>query len=430
MEVVKNSSDSNHIKLTIKLTSPEWEKVLDKASVKASEGAKIPGFREGKAPRTVVINQIGEARVVSVAIELAVEEYYPLAAKQEQIKPIAFPKIAVEQGGLTEPLTFTAEVAVLPEVKLGDYSKIRVKKTVEPVTDEQVDGVIKNMQKRAVEFQPVEREAKLGDWTEIDFDGFVDGKPFEGGSSKKHPLILGDKVFIPGFEEGMVGMRAQEEKDIEVEFPKDYHNKDLAGKPAKFTVKLHQIKAVNYPDINDTFAKKHANVETLEALKADIKKFLDEEAEKKASEKVREDAIMALTKLAKIDLPDELVNQELDNMVQDLKHQAEHAKMTFEDYLKRAGVNEEGLKNQWREQAEQRVLAGLSLEAFREAEKIEAANMEVDEEINRIKAQYPQNADEIDKEYGSARGKARLGQMVGSRKAVEKLVEIATSTSS
>ena len=255
MEVVKNSSDSNHIKLTIKLTSPEWEKVLDKASVKASEGAKIPGFREGKAPRTVVINQIGEARVVSVAIELAVEEYYPLAAKQEQIKPIAFPKIAVEQGGLTEPLTFTAEVAVLPEVKLGDYSKIRVKKTVEPVTDEQVDGVIKNMQKRAVEFQPVEREAKLGDWTEIDFDGFVDGKPFEGGSSKKHPLILGDKVFIPGFEEGMVGMRAQEEKDIEVEFPKDYHNKDLAGKPAKFTVKLHQIKAVNYPDINDTFAE-------------------------------------------------------------------------------------------------------------------------------------------------------------------------------
>src|SRR3989344_1103453 len=143
MKITKQTGEKNHIKLVIALEASEWEKILDKASVKASEGAKIPGFREGRAPRTVVINQIGEARVVSVAIELAVEEHYPLAAKQEQIKPIAFPKISVEKGGMTEPLTFTAEVAVLPEVVLGDYSKIKIVKSIELVSDESVEEVLK-----------------------------------------------------------------------------------------------------------------------------------------------------------------------------------------------------------------------------------------------------------------------------------------------
>ena len=335
------------MKLTISLDKSEWERVLDRAAAKVSEGMKIPGFRDGKAPRAVVIAQVGEARVVSTAIELAVEEFYPQAAKQERLKPVAFPKISAEKGGLTDALTFTAEVTVLPEVKLGDYSKLRVKKTVEPVKDEQIEEVLKSMQKRAVEFQPVEREAKLGDWAEMDFEGFVDGQPFEGGSSKKHPLILGDKLFIPGFEEGMVGMRAGEDREIEVEFPKDYHQQELAGKPVKFKVKLHQVKAVSYPEVNDAFAKKSANMETVEALRADIRRYLTEEAQKRADDKMREDAIIALTKLATVDLPDELVNQELDSMVHDLKHQAEHAKMSWEDYLKRAGVNEEGLKNQW-----------------------------------------------------------------------------------
>ena len=197
MQIQKAAGKDNQIRLTISLDSSEWEQMLDRAAAKASAGAKIPGFREGKAPREVVITHVGEARVVSTAIELAAEEFYPKAAKQEALRPIAFPKISVDKGNLTEPLMFTAEVAVMPEVKLGDYSKLKLAKTVEPVTDEQIDEVLKSMQKRAVEFQPVEREAKLGDWAEIDFEGFVEGQPFEGGSSKKHPLMLGDKLFIP-----------------------------------------------------------------------------------------------------------------------------------------------------------------------------------------------------------------------------------------
>ena len=427
MKVTKSQSDKNHVKLAITLEMPEWTAVLDKAAGKVSEGMKIDGFREGKAPRDIVIAKAGEARVVSAAIELAVEEFYPVAVKQENLRPIAFPKISVDKGNLTEPLEFTAEVAVLPEVVLGDYSKIKLEKRVESVGDEQIEDVLKNMQKKAVEFQEVERKAVMGDWTEIDFDGFVEGKPFEGGSSKKHPLIIGDKVFIPGFEEGLVGLGKGEEKDIEVTFPADYHNKELAGKPAKFKVKMNLVKAVNYPELNDEFAKKHAGQESLEVLKADIKKYLIEEAEKKAEESVRENALLELVKVAKIDLPEEMIEQELDSMVHDLKHQAEHSKMSFEDYLKKAGVNEAGLKSQWREQAESRVRIGLALEAFRDAEKISADDSDVEAEIKKLKEMYPQDGENIDKEYGKGSGgRERLQRMLGSRKAIDRLVELAT----
>jgi len=428
MEIIKSATDSNHIKLAIQLTSSEWEAVLTKASEKLAQGIKIDGFREGKAPRDVVIAKAGEARVISEAIELAVEQYYPVAVRQENLRPIAFPKVSVEKGNLTEALEFTAEMAVLPEVVLGDYSKIKLTKKVEPVGDAEVEAVLKSLQKKAVEFQEVERQAQMGDWTEIDFEGFVEGKPFEGGNSKKHPLILGDKVFIPGFEEGLVGLGKGEEKDVDVTFPSDYHNKDLAGKPAKFKVKMNLVKAVNYPEIDDEFAKKHAGQESLEVLKADIKKYLTEEAQKKAEEGVRENALLELVKVAKIDLPAEMIDQELDSMVHDLKHQAEQSGASFEDYLKKAGVNEAGLKAQWREQAEQRVRIGLALEAFRDAEKISADDSDVEAEMKKLKEMYSQDVENIEKEYGKGTtGRERLKRMLGSRKAIDRLVDLATA---
>lgn len=427
MKVTTSAAEKNKIKLAISLEMSEWDAVLDKAASKVSEGLKIDGFRESKAPRDIVIAKAGEARVISEAIELAVEQFYPIAAKQENLKPIAFPKISVEKGNLTEALEFTAEVAVLPEVVLGDYSKIKIEKRVESVESKDVEEVLKGMQKKAVEFQEVERKAAMGDWAEIDFEGFVDGKPFEGGASKKHPLILGDKVFIPGFEEGLVGLGKGEEKEIEVTFPADYHNKDLAGKSAKFKVKVNLVKAVNYPEINDEFAKKHAGQETLEALRADIKKYLIEEAEKKANEGLRENALLELVKVTKIDLPEEMIESELDSMVHDLKHQAEHSGMSFEDYLKKAGVNEAGLKAQWREQAESRVRIGLALEAFRDKEGISADESDVDAEIVKLKQMYPQDGENIDKEYGKgSNGRSKLQRMLGSRKAIDKLAELFT----
>lgn len=429
MKVEKESVKSGVIKLKISLDKKEWEKILDKAAEKVSADTKIEGFRPGKAPRNIVINKVGEARVLSVAIEEAVQEFYPKAAEQEEIRPVALPKVGVDKATPTDPLVFTAEVVVMPEVELEDYRKIRVKKQpIELAKPEQVDEILKSMQKRAAEFNEVERAAKMKDWVEIDFVGTIDDKEFEGGSSKNHPLILGDKLFVPGFEEGIEGMKAGENKDIEVTFPSEYHNKALAGKKASFKITLHKVKSVNYPDIDDTLAKKVSKFSTLDELKKDVARFIEEESKRKAEGQAREEAILSLAKLVKVDLPSELVDQELNAMINDMRQQVAAQKMDFNEHLKRAGVeNEEGLKSQWREQAEQRVRAGLALDAFRKAESIEATDKEVDEEISKLEKMYPNDKDKIVEEYKKPVAKERLRNMIASRKAVDQLVAMAVS---
>lgn len=427
MQVEKTSPKSGLVKLKISLDKSEWDKMLDRAAVKVSTGTSIEGFRPGKTPRDIVINKVGEARVLSVAIEEAVQEFYPEAAKQEEIRPVAMPKVSIDQATPTAPLVFTAEVVVLPEVALGDYKQLKVKKgTVEPPKPEKLGEILKSMQKRAAEFAEVERAAKMKDWVEIDFVGTIDGKEFEGGKSKNHPMILGDKLFIPGFEEGIEGMKAGETKDIEVAFPPDYHNKELGGKKASFKITLHKVKAVNYPDIDDALAKKISKFQTVDELKKDVEKFLVDEEQRKVDSQVREDAILGLAKLAKVDLPEELVDQELNAMVNDMRQQVSAQQMNFDEYLKKAGVNnEEGLKSQWCDQAKQRVLAGLALDAFRKAEGIEATDKEVEEELKKLEQMYPNDKDKIVEEYKKPVARERLKNMIASRKAVDALVEMA-----
>ncbi len=427
MRIEKTTPKSGLVNLKITLDSSEWEKMLDKAAAKVSADTKIEGFRPGKAPRGVVMNKVGEARVLSVAIEEAVQEFYPTAAKQENIRPVALPKVGVDKATPTDPLVFTAEVAVLPDVQLGDYKKLKIKKQqVEPPKPEKIEEILKSMQKRAAEFQEVERAAKMKDWVEIDFVGMIDGKEFEGGKSKNHPLILGDQLFIPGFEEGVEGMKAGETKDIEITFPSDYHNKELADKKASFKVTLHKVKAVNYPDFDDALAKKISKFETLEELKKDVERFLLEEEQRRVDSQSREDAILGLAKLAKVEIPTEVVDQELNAMVNDMRQQVAAQQTDFNEYLKRAGVsNEEALKSQWRGQAEQRVLAGLALDAFRQAENIEATDQEVDEEIKKLEQMYPSDKDKIIEEYSKPAARERLKSVIASKKAVERLVEMA-----
>jgi len=429
MQVEKTSPKSGLVSLKISLDKSEWDKILDKAAVKVSTGTSIEGFRPGKAPRDIVINKIGEARVLSVAIEEAVQEFYPEAAKKEEIRPVAMPKVSIDKATPTDPLVFTAEVVVLPEVILGDYKQLKVKKgVVEPPAQEKVEEILKSMQKRAAKFTEVERAAKRKDWVEIDFVGTIDGKEFEGGKSKNHPMILGDKLFIPGFEEGIEGMKAGETKDVELAFPSEYHNSGLAGKRVSFKIILHKVKAVNYPDIDDVLVKKISKFQTLDELKKDVEKFLTDEEQRKVDGQVREDAILGLAKLAKVDLPEELVDQELNAMANDMRQQVSAQQMDFDEYLKKAGVNnEEGLKSQWRDQAKQRVLAGLALDAFRKAEGIEATDKEVEEELKKLEQMYPNDKDKIVEEYKKPVARERLKNMIASRKAVDRLVELAVS---
>lgn len=426
MQINRENLAGNKVKLTVALDQTEWEAVLDRTTQELSSNIKIEGFRDGKAPRAVVVTKLGEGRVISAAIEMAVEQYYPKAAQQEELKPIAFPSIAVEKGTLETPLEFSAEVAVLPEVSLGDYSKIRVKKEVPEVTDAMIEDALEGLRKKTAEYTEVDREVQQGDWTEIDFTGSVDGVEFPGGQSKNHPLVIGDKMFIPGFEEGIVGMKKGEEKTIEVTFPTDYHSAELAGKKAQFAVKLNLVKVVSYPELSDDFAKKVSQFATIDELRADVRRFMTEDAQTKAEEKAREEAILELIKVTRVDLPEELVTQELTAMINDLKHQVTHGQMSFEDYLSRANTDEEGLRGKWRAQAVERVMAGLALDAFGKAENISVSHDDVHAEIDRLKELHPDQAEEIEQHYGN-HNHGNLESQMRTRKIVDRLMEIAGS---
>ncbi|OGB74355.1 trigger factor [candidate division Kazan bacterium RBG_13_50_9] len=421
------NKDKAKVKLEISLDAAEWQEVLAKAAESVSRSAEIKGFRKGKAPLEVIVSQVGETRVVSEATEVAINRFYAAALHEHGLVPLTAPNISVESVSIDSPLKFTAEITVMPEVSLGDYKKIRVKKHEIKIDQEQTEKVLKSFQRRAAEFKPIARAAKSGDWVEIDFMGKVDGKPFEGGESKNHPLIIGDGVFLPDFETALVGFKAGDEKTFTITFPKDYPQDKLAGKPVEFQVKLHQVKEVKLPPIDDELAKKSGPFATLAELRADVEKWAREEKTKMLRQQEQEEALEQLIKLTEVDVPDELVDQELSAMIHDLAHQLTHQNLTLADYLKKNDLTEEKLRGQWQPTAKKRVLAGLALNAFQRQEGIEATNEEVDEDIKRMQAMYPSEKDKIKEKYQSEAERRRLKHLLSGQKALERLSELATS---
>ncbi|MFA5270247.1 MAG: trigger factor [Patescibacteria group bacterium] len=416
------------VTLTIALDQSDWAEALKSASAKIAESIEVKGFRKGKAPMDVVAAQVGETRILSEASELAINQYYYQAVMQEEVAPVGPPKITVDEVGMEKPIKFTAEIAVMPEIELGDYKQIKVKPESVEIQAEQIDNVLKNLQRREVAFKEIEREAKKGDWVEIDFEGKLDGVPFDGGKSANHPLIIGDGVLLPDFEEALVGMKAGEEKTFPVNFPADYHQANLAGKKTEFVAKLHKVKEVQYPDLNDEFAKKISDKKNLQELKDDIKKVLQENAEQKEMDRQRSEAIEQLIKISKADVPDQLVEQELDAMMHDFEHQLSHQGMNVKDYLERAKLTEEKMREEWREQAKKRVIAGLALNEFKKREGIVASDEEVEAEITRLKTIYPAELDKIADKYKDEGERRRLAHLLSGQKAVEALRQLAIGT--
>lgn len=419
--------DKSQVELTITLDEGEWQKCIQESAHKLSQGVNVPGFRPGKAPADVVINTVGETRVVSEAAESAINKFYLMALKEQQVAPIAPPKIAVEKVELKTPLVFKAEVMTMPEVELGDYQKIKVE--VRPITveSERVEGVLRNIQRQQAQFNPVEREIKTGDWAEIDFDGKIDGKTFSGGASKNHPLIVGDGVFLPDFETALVGMKTGETKTFILTFPVDYHQAELAQRQAEFTVTVHKVKAVVMPEINDELATKSGDFKDLAALKTDIEKFLKEDIEKQELDRQKEAAINQLINLTKVELPEMLIEQEVDAMWHDFEHQLEHQNLKVEDYLKKTEMTAEKLRAEWQEPARKRVIAGLALNAFRQKEGIEATDADVAAEIARLKSVYPDEKDEVEQKYKHDWERSRLKTLLSGQMAIDKLWNMATN---
>ena len=424
-EIEKQSSGV--VVLGIQADMDEWQKFLEEAARTISQQAKISGFRKGKAPLAVVVTQVGEATVLSEASDRAVKQLYVKAVLEHQLSPIAPPKISVRTVSLKEPLSFEVEITVVPEVTLGDWKKIKVKPEAVVVDDKRVDDILNKFRRREASFKEVKRAVKQGDWVEIDFDGTLDGQPFDGGSSKHHPLVVGDGVFLPEFEAALVGVKAGEDKKFPVTFPKDYHQASLAGRAVEFTIKLHKVKEMTLPELNDELAKKTSQFKSLAELKGDVEKFIKEEAEGKERDRQRQVVIDKLIDIAKVDLPDTLVEQEMEAMLHDMKHQLEQQGTTPENYFKKMDTTEEKIRGEWREPARKRVMAGLALNAFVKAEGIEASTKDVDAEIKRLKAMYPAEKEKISEKYKNETERKRLQHMLGGQKALEQLVDHATS---
>lgn len=420
------TEENSKIKINIELDSKEWQDALKETAVKMASATNIKGFRPGKAPLDVVITQVGETKVLSEAADASIAKYYAMSIREHNIIPLAQPKISINHLGLDKPLSFMAEVISMPKVSLGDYKKITVKVQPIKVDKAQVEKTIKDIQRRAAKFNEVNRPSKVGDWAEIDFTGTLDGKPFEGGSSKNHPLVIGDGVFLPDFETALVGIKMGEEKTFDVTFPKDYHQANLADKKVQFVIKVHKIKEIVLPPIDDELAKTVGEIKTLKDLQSDIEKWLMEEANKKEKSRQQEEAMEQLVNLIKVDIPEELIEQELTAMIQDFSNQLIQQKKTLEDYLKNNNITEEKLKEQWKDPAKKRVLAGLALEEFKQQERIEASDKEVEKDINRMKQMYPDQKEAIEKRYENDLEKRRLKHMLAGKKALEHLWSLAT----
>ncbi|MED4934341.1 trigger factor [Heyndrickxia coagulans] len=415
-------TEGNQGILTVEVDAETVDKSLDKAFKKVVKQINVPGFRKGKIPRPLFEKRFGVESLYQDALDMIVPGEYEKAIEETGIEPVDTPNIDVEQMEKGKPLIFKATVTVKPEVKLGEYKGLEVEKPDTEVTDEDVEEELKKLQERLAELVIKEDgEAEMGDTVVIDFEGFVDGEAFEGGSAENYSLELGSGNFIPGFEEQLVGVKTGDEKEIEVTFPEEYHASELAGKKAVFKVKVHEIKAKHLPELDDEFAQDADDeVETLDALKEKIKKDLKESKEHAAKHAVEDAVVEKAAENAEMDIPEAMINTELNRMLQEFEQNLSAQGLNLELYYQFSGQNEEALRNQMKEDAEKRVRFNLTLEAVANAEKLEVSDEEVDEELKRMSEMYGMPVEDIRRALGSTDGiKADLK----ARKAIDFLVQ-------
>ncbi|WP_394233139.1 trigger factor [Niallia oryzisoli] len=398
--------EGNQGVLTVEVDAETVSKSLDSAFQKVVKQVNVPGFRKGKMPRPLFEKRFGVESLYQDAIDLMLPEAYSAAIDETGIEPVDRPEIDVEQIEKGKTFIFTAKVTVKPEVKLGEYKGLEVEAFDTTVTDEDVDSEIKALQEKQAELVVKEEgKAANGDTVVMDFEGFVDGEAFEGGKAENYSLELGSGQFIPGFEEQLVGLAAGESKDVEVSFPEEYHAAELAGKPAVFKVTVHEIKGKELPELDDEFAKDvDDEVETLDALKEKIKSRLEHDKKHQAEHHIQDAVVEKATANAEIDVPEVMINNEVDRMLQEFEQRLQMQGMNLELYFQFSGQNEEALREQMNDEAVQRVRGSLTLEAVAKAENIEVSEEEINEELEKMAGMYNMTVDNIKKALGSLDG--------------------------
>ena len=400
MSVKVEKLENNLVKLEITIEAAKFDEGLEKAYFRNAKYFSVPGFRKGKVPRHIVERHYGESILYEDAFNIVAPEYYDEAVKENELDVVASPEIDITQIGKGKDLIFTATVAVKPEVKLGKYKGVKVEKKEYKVTAEDVNNELKEMAEKNSRIVTGDENSvvETGYTAVIDFEGFVDGKPFEGGKGENYSLEIGSNTFIPGFEDQLVGLKNGEETEVNVTFPENYFSKDLAGKPAVFKVKINEIKVKELPEIDDEFAKDVSEFDTIKELKADIKKKLEEENEQKAKYEMEEEAIKAVCEEAEVNIPDAMIDNEINDYVKEMESRLMYQGMKLDTYLQLMGKSLSDIKEQYKERATQNVKTKLVLEAISKAENIEITDKDIEEKLRNIAERYGsagQNIEEL-----------------------------------
>ena len=415
--------ENNKVSLRIEVSYEDFEKEIQKAYNKNKGRFNVPGFRKGKVPRKIVESNYGEGVFYEDAINSVFPSAYEAAVKENNLDPIDRPSLDLEEIKKGEPVILLVDVEVKPEVKLGEYKGIEVEKKEIKVTEEDIDNELKNIQERNARVIEVEdRAAQNGDILTLDYSGSVDGEKFDGGTAQNQTLELGSNSFIPGFEEQLVGVNIGEEKDVNVTFPEEYHQEDLSGEEAVFAVKIHEIKAKDLPALDDELAKDVSEFDTLEELKADIKKKLEETAEKQEKASFENAVIDKVCENTELETPQVLIDDQIEANVREFGQKLSMQGLELEKYLELTGMKMSDFRDQFKEDAEMIAKAELVLEAISKEEKIEATEEELETELEEMAKQYNQKLEDV-KERFSEDDLDYIKMGIIKRKTVEFLVE-------
>ena len=395
---LKNTEKQEHsvVALTIEITKAEFEAAKDKAFKKTGKNITVPGFRKGKAPRKMIEKLYGEGVFFEEAFNIIYPDAMEMAVEKSGIKPVGRADVDLgdpaEEGGLT----IIAKVPVEPEVELGEYKGIEVEKENVKVLQADVKAELNRMAQRNARTETVERKAKKNDTVDIDFEGFVDGVPFEGGKAEHHELTLGSGAFIPGFEDQLIGCKAGDEKDVVVTFPEEYHAKELAGKEATFKCKVHKVEETILPEIDDEFAKDVSDTcETLDDLKKEITERLKAERQEAADNAFEEKVLDAVIDGMKADIPAAMIDAQVDTIVQDFGYRLQMQGMGLEQYLKMTGTEMGAFRAMFKDQAERQVKTRLALQKVVELEGITVSDKELEEEYAKMAEQYKMEVEKV-----------------------------------
>lgn len=388
----------NKVKIRFEADAETFERGIQKAYLKLRGRVQIPGFRKGKAPRKLIENMYGEAFFYEEALDALFPEAYEQAVKEHDLLVVDRPQVDVEQMEGGQPLIFTAEVFVYPEVTLGQYKGLEVPKHEHPVAEEDVEKQIEQAREKVSRMLDIEDEpVAQGDIVTLDYVGTVNGEAFEGGAAQGHKLTIGSGQFIPGFEEQMVGMRVGEERDIKVVFPTEYHAEELAGKDAAFHVQVHAIQRKELPEVDDDFVRDVSEFDTVDEYKADIRAKLEADAAEHVKDAFENACVDAAVERAVVEIPEPMVQRQIDSMMRDFRMRLMYQGMQLEDFLKYTGQTEETMREQYHEQALMRAKAEVVIEAIAKAEGIVANEEEIEAEIQRYADRRQQSLEETKK---------------------------------